>query len=101
MPRERLAVRVLGVAAILVAAIGLGMFLGTPDAAVAQDDSTTTTVVEDDSTATTVVEDDSTDSTAPDSTDESSNTDRPAPGDPDCDHGSDAGSSTESALSNA
>lgn len=54
MSRERYPVRALGVAVLLVAALGLGLFLGAP-VAVAQEDPSTT-VLEDDLTETTVTE---------------------------------------------
>ena len=50
MPRERFTFRALGMAAMLVVALGLGVFLSAPKAAVAQED--TTTVVENDSATT-------------------------------------------------
>lgn len=88
MPRERPTIRVLGVAAMLVAALGLGVFLGTPDAAVAQEDSTTT-----------VVEEDSTDATVDESTDESEETNRSARADHDCGDRDEDGASDESSSS--
>lgn len=90
MPRERLTIRVLGVAAMLVAALGLGVFMGAPDTAIAQEDTTTT-----------VVEDDSTDTTVDESAEETEETDRPARDDHDCGDRSDEGSSEESSLGDA
>lgn len=95
MPRVGLTIRVLGVAAVLVAALGLGLFLGTPDTAFAQED-TTTTVVDDSSTPSTVVDDHSTDTTVDQSTDRQEDGDRSAPADDDCGDRADDGSATES-----
>ena len=100
MPRDRLTIRALGVAALLVAVLGLGMFFGAPNTAVAQEDPTTT-VAQDNSTDTTVVEDDSTDGTVDESTDESEERDAAARGDHDCGDRSDGGSSEESSSSDA
>lgn len=90
MPVAGTTFRVLGVAALLVVALGLGVFLGAPEAAVAQEDTTTTTVVQDDSTETTVDESRS-----------ESEESRPDRGDHDCGPDSEEGSSEDSALSNA
>jgi hypothetical protein len=90
MPRERFTIRALGIAALIVAALGLGMVLGVPDMAVAQEDTTTT-----------VVEDDSTDTTVDESTEESEEAERPARGDHDCGDRSDEKSSDDSSSSDA
>lgn len=90
MPRERLTIRVLGVAALLVAALGLGVFLGSPNAAVAQEDTTTT-----------VLENESTDTTVTESTEESDETDRPARADHDCGDRSDGSSYEDSSQSDS
>ena len=89
MPRERFTVRALGVTAMLVVALGLGIFLSVPDAAIAQED-TTTTVVDSDSTT-----------TVDESTEGSDEVERPERGDHDCGDRSDDGSLDDSSLSDA
>lgn len=93
MPQRRRSLRVMGVTAMLAAALGLGVFVVTPGTAVAQEDTTSTTSA-DETTETTVA-----DSTEPSGeTERSSETERPARGDHDC--GDRAGDgSTEDASS--
>lgn len=90
MPRERPTIRVLAAAAMLVAALGLGLFLGAPDTAVAQEDTTIT-----------VVEEDSTDTTVDESTEETEETDRSARGDHECGDRSDGDSSEDGSESDS
>ena len=54
MPRERFTIRSLGALALIVAALGFGVLVGAPNVAVAQEDTTTTTVAGDDSPTTTI-----------------------------------------------
>jgi hypothetical protein len=92
MPERKPLMRVLGVTAMLVAALGLGVVLGTPGTAAAQEDTTATTTA------------DTTETTVDESTDQSTETERPARGDHDCgdragDGASDDASSEESSSS--
>jgi hypothetical protein len=81
MPRERFTIRSLGALALIVAALGFGVLVGAPNVAVAQEDTTTTTVAGDDSPT-----------TIDGSTDGSEDADRSAATDHDC--GDRSGSST-------
>jgi hypothetical protein len=85
MPDRKRIMRMLGVTAMLVAALGLGVFVGAPEAAQAQEDTTTTTPTED-----------TTDTTVDDSSDSATETDRPARGDHDCGDRAESGSTDDS-----
>lgn len=97
MPERRRTLRMLGITAMLAGALGLGVFVVTPGTAVAQEETSSTTVA-DETTETTV-----SDSTEP-SSEQPSDNERPARGDHDCgdragDGATDGASSEESTSS--